>query len=85
MMGQSGEFMKRVSRLFNWETNLPVLGTTQPLKFIDPFVQIAGQVVKHSVGTHTPLGLISNEVRADIMGSNGKIAQDLATSSNGDA
>jgi hypothetical protein len=78
MMGQSGEFMKRVSKLFNWETNLPVLGTTQPLKFIDPFVQIAGQVVKHSVGTHTPLGLISNEIRADIMGGNGKIAQDLA-------
>jgi predicted GNAT family acetyltransferase len=78
MMGQSGEFMKRVSRLFNWETNLPLLGTTQPLKFIDPFVQIAGQVVKHSVGTHTPLGLISNEIRSDIMGGNGKIAQDLA-------
>ena len=78
MMGQSGEFMKRVSKLFNWETNLPVLGTTQPLKFIDPFVQIAGQVVKHSVGTHTPLGLISPEIYADITGGNGKISQDLA-------
>jgi hypothetical protein len=79
LMGQAGPFMKKVSALFNWEANLPLLGETQPLKFIDPFVHIASQVAKKSIGEQSPLGLLSSEIRADLAGKNGNVAQDMAT------
>ena len=84
LMGKSGDFMSRVSNLTNWEINLPGLGNTQPLKFIDPFVKIAGQMSKQAVGTQTPLGLISlvapekSELGSDLRGRNGIPAQDMA-------
>ena len=77
VIGQSGEFMRRVSALTAWETELPVLGSIQPLKFIDPFVHIAGQIVKKSVGEQSPLALLSSSVRADLAGHNGPVAQDM--------
>lgn len=77
VIGQSGEFMRRVSSLTAWETELPVLGSIQPLKFIDPFVHIAGQIVKKSVGEQSPLALLSSSVRADLAGHNGPVAQDM--------
>lgn len=77
VIGQSGDFMRRVSALTAWETELPVLGSIQPLKFIDPFVHIAGQVVKKSVGEQSPLALLSSSVRADLAGHNGPVAQDM--------
>ena len=78
LMGQSGAFMNKVSGLLNWKTEIPGLGETQPLKFVDPFVNVAGQLTKMSIGEQTPLGFLSSEVRADIAGKNGNIAQDVA-------
>jgi hypothetical protein len=59
LMGQSGKFMRRIQ---GWTTGKPIFPAwaTQPLKFIDPFVHIAGQIVKRSVGEQTPLGLLSS-------------------------
>jgi hypothetical protein len=79
LMGQGGQLTKAMSRLTNIKVDLPVLGETQLLKFIDPFVHISSNVIDQSIIQRTPLGLIlSPELRADVMGKNGTIAQDKA-------
>lgn len=52
------------------------LGTLRPLKFIDPFVQIAANVQRAALGRGTPLALFSQEVRDDLMMRNGGEAFD---------
>ncbi len=78
LMGQGGDFMRRLSALTNATVKLPVLGETQLMKFIDPFVHIAGNVLKQSVIERTPIGILTAELRADLMGKNGNVAQDTA-------
>jgi hypothetical protein len=78
--------MGSVSRLTNWGKKLPdiplgpntsfPLGTLRPLKYIDPFVQIAGNVMNVAFLKGTPLELFRQEVRDDLMGKNGGVAFD---------
>jgi hypothetical protein len=49
------------------------------LKFIDPFVHIASNVIDQSIVQRSPLGLLSPEIRASLMGKNGNVAQDMAS------
>lgn len=78
LMGQGGEFVKSLSKLTNATLDLPVIGKIAPLKFIDPFVHIGANIIKQSVVERTPLGILSSEIRADLLGKNGNIAQDMA-------
>lgn len=73
LMGQGGELTKAMSRLTNIE-----VGGFKPLKFIDPFVHISSNVIEQSLLKRTPLGLLSSDIRADIMGKNGLEARDYA-------
>lgn len=86
LMGQSGGFTQLVSRLTNHEiigslkipgTNLD-LGGWPLLKFVDPFVHIAGAIMDQTIMHRTPVGILAPEIRADILGRNGNIAQDTA-------
>jgi hypothetical protein len=72
-MGQGGEFTKALSRL----TNARILGVPL-LKFIDPFVHISSNIIEQSIVQRTPIGILAPEIRADLMGRNGTIAQDTA-------
>ena len=67
LMGPAGEFVSRLSRLTNWAPNLPLLGETPILKFIDPFVHIAANVIDQSIVQRSPAGLLSAQIRADLM------------------
>jgi hypothetical protein len=79
LMGNGKEFVTRLSRLTNWTPVLPGLGETTVLKFIDPFVHIAANIIDQSIVQRTPIGLLSSELRADLLGRNGNIAQDTAS------
>ena len=78
LMGQGGAFVDHLSKLMNWSPNLPILGETPVLKFIDPFVHIAANVIDQTLVHRTPVGLLSESIRADLLGKNGNIAQDMA-------
>ena len=78
LMGQGGEVTKLLSRL----TNIPFFEGTHAevplLKFIDPFVHISSNIISETLGKRTPLGWLSPEIRKDLTGGNGAIAQDKA-------
>ena len=76
LMGKGGEFTKRVSGLINWQPNLPLLGPTKPLAFVDPFVHIASNIFEQAVLQRGPLGILTEKTRADIAGRNGTLAKD---------
>lgn len=78
LMAPGGNFVKNLQQFINTTVNLPLLGATRPLKFIDPFVHIGANVINKAVIERTPLGILSSELRADLMGKNGNIAQDTA-------
>jgi hypothetical protein len=78
LMGQGGQFTKKLSALTNLAPNLPILGETPILKFIDPFVHISSAIVNQALLQRTPLGVLAPTIRADLMGKNGSIAQDKA-------
>lgn len=78
LMGQGSSFVRKISSLTNHAVNLPVLGETPIFKFVDPFVHIAANVLDQSIVQRTPLGILSPEVRADLLGKNGNIAADTA-------
>jgi hypothetical protein len=78
LMDGGHELVKMMSRVTNWAPKLPLLGETPVIKFIDPFVHIAANIIDQSIVKRTPVGLLSNEIRADLMGHNGNIAQDTA-------
>ena len=63
LMGQGGEFTKRLGALMNVE-----VGGWKPLKFIDPFVHISSNIIKQTLLERTPVGLLSPELRADLAG-----------------
>ena len=77
-MGQGGAFVGHLSKLMNWAPNLPILGETPVLKFIDPFVHIAANVIDQTLVHRTPVGLLSQTIREDLLGKNGNVAQDMA-------
>lgn len=73
LMGKGSPFVQALSRLTNTEiAGFPIL------KLIDPFVHIAGNIIDQSIVQRTPVGLLSAELRADLMGRNGNVAQDTA-------
>lgn len=71
LMGQGSQFVQALGKL----TNTEIFGFPL-LKFVDPFVHIAGNVMDQSIVQRTPLGLLAPEIRADLSGANGTIAQD---------
>ena len=78
LMGAGGEVVKHMSAIMNWAPKLPLLGETPVLKFIDPFVHIAANIIDQTIVHRTPVGLLSSEIRADLLGHNGNVAQDMA-------
>ncbi len=76
LMGRGGELTKRVTSLVNWEANIPGLGPTRPLAFIDPFVHVASNIMEQASIERTPLGLATSKIRADLRGVNGDLARD---------
>lgn len=78
LMGKGGGLTQKVSALMNWEPNVPGLGPTRLLRFIDPFVHIASNIVEQSVLERGPLGVLATHIREDISGKNGPLAQDAA-------
>jgi len=78
LMGQGGAWVQKLSRTINHEFNVPGIGPTPLLKFMDPFIKISGNIIDQSIVHRTPVGLLSPEIRADILGKNGNIAQDKA-------
>ena len=78
LMGPAGELVRKISQVTNWAPNIPGLGETPILKFVDPFVHIAANVIDQSIVQRTPAGLLSSEIRADLSGKNGAAAQDMA-------
>lgn len=78
LMARGGDFTQKLSALTNYTANLPVLGSTKPFKFIDPFVHISSNVIDQTLAQRTPLGLLSEDIRNDLMGRNGAEARDMA-------
>lgn len=77
LMSPGGSFMRKLQILVNHTVKFPVLGETQPFKFIDPFVTIGGNIVRGTI-ERTPLALIDSRIRDDLMGRNGNVAADMA-------
>jgi hypothetical protein len=75
-----------ISRLMNIGVRVPdiplpggrsfPMGTLRPLKFVDPFVQIAGNIIGGAFMRGTPLALFSQAVRDDLSMKNGPVAFD---------
>lgn len=78
LMGQGGELTRKIAALTNYAPKLPLLGETPVLKFIDPFVHISANIIDQALVQRTPLGFVSSELRADLLGRNGGAAQDKA-------
>lgn len=78
LMGQGGSWTKKLSALMNNTADLPVLGETAPLKFIDPFVHISSNIIRQALMERTPFGLAFKEIRSDLAGKNGQVAQEMA-------
>ena len=68
LLDEGGELTKRLSYLFNLAPELPFLGETPILKFIDPFIKITANIFKQSVMARTPLGLLAPSIRREILG-----------------
>jgi len=74
LMGTGGQFTRKLSSLVN---QIDVAGF--PLgKFIMPFVHISTNVLEEAMLKRTPLGFLAPEIRKDLMGGNGPIAQEKA-------
>ena len=73
LMGQGGAFTQALQRLTNVE-----VGGFPILKFVDPFVHIAANIMDQSLVQRTPIGLLSPQVREDLMGRTGISAADYA-------
>ena len=76
LMSQGGKLTQALGNFFNKSYDIPLLGETPIFKFVDPFVHIAGNIMNQSLLQRTPIGLLSREIRADLAGKNGNVAQD---------
>ena len=80
--------MGAISRLTNAGVRVPdiplpggrsiPMGTLRPLKYIDPFVQIAGNIMRIGLVRDTPLSIFHQAVRDDLSMKNGGAAFDRA-------
>lgn len=73
LMNKGGKFLNALQHLAGVE-----IGGFPAFKFITPFVHVAGNILKQAVVERTPFGLLSPEIRADLAGKNGTVAQDMA-------
>lgn len=73
LMGKGGQLTAAISHL----TNVKFAGVRW-LKFIDPFVHISSNVIEQAVLERTAAGVLSPRIRADLLGRNGGVAQDVA-------
>lgn len=83
LMGQAGRLTEKLSSLFNTTFNVPLLGETQLLKFVDPFIHIAGNIFNQALIKRSPIALLTmlsekSELGRDLRGLNGNVAQDTA-------
>ena len=78
LMGPAGKWVDKLSQWVNHPVNLPLLGETPVMKFIDPFIHIAANIMDQALMQRTPIGLFSPEIRADLAGRNGNVAADTA-------
>lgn len=78
LMARGGEFTQNLSKITNLSINLPGLGETKLLKFIDPFVHISSNILDQTLVQRTPIGLLSKDMRNDLMGKNGAVMRDQA-------
>jgi hypothetical protein len=77
-MDKGGEFVRAINNLTSRSANLPLLGRTQPLKFVAPFTNVVSRILEQTIIKRTPLGILSPQIQADLLGKNGNIAQDTA-------
>jgi hypothetical protein len=74
LMGTGGQFTRKLSSLVN---QIDVAGV--PIgKFIMPFVHISTNVLDEALLKRTALGWMAPEIRADLVGKNGPVAQQKA-------
>lgn len=73
LTARRSEFVKLLSRL----ANTPVIGLPI-MKFFVPFINTPANIISEVVLHRTPIGIASPEIRADLMGKNGTVAQDTA-------
>lgn len=78
LMQPASDIMRKIQAITNHPFNVPLLGETPLLKFVDPFVQIAASVIDQTFVKRTPLGFLAPQLRADLMGASGAAAQDMA-------
>lgn len=78
LMARGGEFTQNLSKITNLSINLPGLGETKLLKFIDPFVHISSNILDQTLVQRTPIGLLSKDMINDLMGKNGAVMRDQA-------
>lgn len=78
-MDKGGEFVRAINNLTSRQADLPLLGKVAPLKFIAPFTNVVSRILEQTLVKRTPFGFFSKELRADLSGKNGNIAQDTAS------
>lgn len=77
-MDKGGGFVKAINGLTGQKINIPGLGETQPLKFVAPFTNVVSRILEQTIIKRTPVGFLSRQIQADLLGKNGNIAQDTA-------
>lgn len=71
MMNTSGEFTRKLASFANSRLlGVPVV------KFVMPFVRVAGNVMDQALLERSPLGILDADIRANLLGRNGPIARD---------
>ena len=79
LMGEAGAWVRKLSAWVGAPVNLPFLGETPIMKFVDPFIHIAVNIMNQSLVQRTPLGLfLSTQIREDLMGRTGISPADYA-------
>lgn len=87
LMARGGEFTQALSKITNLSVNLGTvniagheigMGETKLLKFVDPFVHISSNILDQTLVQRTALGLLSKDMRDDLMGKNGAVTRDMA-------
>lgn len=77
-MDKGGGFVRAINSLTGQKINFPGLGETQPLKFVAPFTNVVSRILEQTIINRTPVGFLSRQIQADLLGKNGNIAQDTA-------
>jgi hypothetical protein len=78
LMDGGSAFVKNVTRVFDAVVDIPGLGETPVLRFINPFVKVAANILDRTLVQRTPLGLLSKEIRAGLMSSDNALADTTA-------